>query len=167
MNAHGDHCLFRSNQTHFAFSTEVAGEVIERRRYTEIPRAPAGLLGAGHLRGEILPLSSLATVLHRQPSGDECPRSLIVLAEGDLRVAAGVDEVLAVQHFAPWEIHSLPPRELGLPQHLIRGVVRRGDSQTIILDGQLFLREVAEVIRADFAAITTDERGEPWPLQRN
>jgi purine-binding chemotaxis protein CheW len=167
MNPHGDHCLFRSRDTDFAFSTEIAKEVIERRRYTEIPSAPEGLLGAFNLRGEILPLISLAKFLHRQPLADECPANLIILADDDIRVAAGVDEVLAVQHFAPWEIHPTAPQELATPSNLVRGVVRRGDSQTIVLDGHLFLREIADIIRAGFAAITTDEKGAPWPLQEN
>ena len=58
MSARGDHCLFRSRGTDFAFPTETAKEILEKRSYTEIPRGPAGLLGALNLRGEILPLIS-------------------------------------------------------------------------------------------------------------
>lgn len=167
MNSQNDHCLFRSGLKKFAFSTEIAKEVIERRAYTEIPRAPEGLLGAFNLRGEILPLLSLATFLHQQPASEDRPGNLIILADEDLRVAVGVDEVLAVQHFPPWEIHPATPEEIAIPLHLIRGVVRPGGSPTIVLDGSLFLREVAEIIRAGFMAIPTEEKSEQWPLQKS
>ncbi len=167
MNSQNDHCLFRSGSKKFAFSTEIAKEVIERRAYTEIPRAPEGLLGAFNLRGEILPLLSLATFLHQQPASEDRPGNLIILADEDLRVAVGVDEVLAVQHFPPWEIHPATPEEIAIPLHLIRGVVRPGGSPTIVLDGSLFLREVAEIIRDGFMAIPTEEKSEQWPLQKS
>ena len=167
MSVHGDHCIFRSGSSDFAISTEVAGEVINRRPYTEIPRAPEGLLGAFNLRGEILPLVSLGTFLHAHSTTSLDPENLIILADEDLRMAVGVDEVLAVQHFPPWEIHPAKPDELVAPEHLIRGVVRRGTSRTLVIDGPLFLREVAELIRASFMTIPTEEKGEQWPLQKS
>ena len=167
MSSHGDHCVFRIGTTQFAFSTEIAGEIIDRRRFTEIPRAPRGLLGAFNLRGEILPLISLPTfVLPNDPSTGE-PANLLILAEEELRMAVGVDEVLAVHHFPPWEIHPAAPDEIDTPAHLVRGLVRRGPAPTIVLDGTLFVREVAEMIRAGFMAFPTNERGEQWPLQKN
>lgn len=167
MSARGDHCLFRSRGTDFAFPTETAKEILEKRSYTEIPRGPAGLLGALNLRGEILPLISLAKFLHGLPLAEEHPANLLILADGDLRVAAGVDEVLAVQHFPPWEIHPATANELHISPASVRGVVSRGESRTIILDGSLFLREVAASIRTGFAPTRSDEKGESWPDQKD
>ena len=85
MTARSDFCLFRHGTETWACSTQVAGEIIEWRPHTPVPRAPGALRGALNLRGEILPLLSLDEFLLGKSSTVERRGSMLVLAAESVR----------------------------------------------------------------------------------
>lgn len=159
MTARSDYCLFRYGDTTYAFSTEIAGEIVEWRPHTVVAHAPRGLLGAFNLRGEIIPLISLSCFLERPEKETIRHASLLILASGNLRIAAGVDAVIAVQHIAPWQIHPCEFDDPN-PASLIRGATGNEETKTLVLDGPALIARIAETIRAGFQHSDTKENEE-------
>lgn len=144
-----DYCVFRRGDCRFAISTELAKEVIERRSLTEVPHAPPELLGALNLRGEVVPLVSLDAFLDLPPRPLARGDSLLVLAMGDLRFAAVVDQVDSVKHFAPWEIR----RESDGPHptsSLVRGTTGSGEERLVVLNGENLISTVVQRVAEGF-----------------
>jgi chemotaxis signal transduction protein len=138
-----DYCLFQRGEVDFALSTRVAREILEARIWTPVPLAPAELIGAFSLRGEVIPLVRLDRFLGTASRPFERTDPVILLCSGDLRVAAAVDRVLTVRHIAPWEIRR--PKEDSVSE-LVRGTTGAEDAETIIIDGDRLLARIAEVI---------------------
>ena len=166
MTARSDFCLFRHGTETWACSTQVAGEIIEWRPHTTVPRAPGALRGALNLRGEILPLLSLDEFLLGKSSTVERRGSMLVLAAESVRIAAEVDAVVAVRHIAPWEIRTPEHRDAPIPGDApLRGIVHHEDHRTIVLDAPALVARIADSIRTEFQHATPREKEEPWPAR--
>lgn len=137
-----DFFVFQLGRTDFAVSTSIAREVVEARPATPVPLAPADLLGALNLRGEVVPLVRLERFLGLPVETAERSRSIVVLSLRELRLAVPVDRVLDVRHIAPWEIRRAAE---ALPD-LARGVAVSEKGRTVILDGERLLERVADEI---------------------
>ncbi|MEP7023620.1 MAG: chemotaxis protein CheW [Actinomycetota bacterium] len=69
-------------------------EVLEAVPVTAVPRALPEILGVRNLRGQILPVASLALILGRQVTA---PSALLLVAEsGGLQAGFAIDEVTGV-----------------------------------------------------------------------
>ncbi len=164
MSTRSDFCLFRHGTHTWACSTHVAGEIIEWRPHSPVPRSPAALRGALNLRGEILPLISLDRFLLGEPSPVERRGSMLVLAADSVRIAAEIDAVVAVRHIAPWEIRAPENGDPSTPGDApVRGIVQHEDHRTIVLDAPTLVARIADSIRAEFQHATPREKEEPWP----
>ena len=121
-------------------------EIVRVPPLTEVPRAPAHLVGVMNLRGEVLPVYDLKVRLKladRLPpvaGPDADPKALrrgarvVVLAseEGDAGVL--VDSVLEVLRVRPVEIEP-PPSGLG-DRGLVSGLAQRKGGLCIVLDAE-------------------------------
>jgi purine-binding chemotaxis protein CheW len=104
---------------HYALPVEQVAEVVEIEAVTPVPGAPESLLGLRNLRGEIVSVIDLASVLGLP--GDRRPAKLIVATDRNRRAGLAVDEVV--------DVAALPETS---PEHAL-GYVR----QTAVVDGAL------------------------------
>jgi purine-binding chemotaxis protein CheW len=100
---------------------------------TPVPNTPAFVVGIVSVRGEIVTLLDLASMIgfgsHAGDSADTCPVVLLGLAR--LRAGLVVDEVLGVER---WKLNSLQPSLSG--REFARGV---GPDNTVLLDLEVLL----------------------------
>ena len=89
----GTYVRARVGGEEYALSVDQVVEVDELGDVTPLPGAPSTFLGVRNLRGQVVPVVDLATVLGID--GAECRRAMIVEGEGE-RVALAVTEVLDV-----------------------------------------------------------------------
>jgi purine-binding chemotaxis protein CheW len=144
-----DYCVFMRGGSRFALSTRIAREVLDWRPYTPLPRAPEELLGAFNLRGEVIPLARLDRFLGVPDRPLERSDTLLVLADGEMTLAAVVDAVDTVRHIAPWEIQRTDAAERER-NALVRGSAGKEGLRTAILDGEKLLAAVAAHIASGF-----------------
>lgn len=142
-----DYCVFLRAGRRFALSTLVAREILEARPFTPVPYAPPELLGAFNVRGEIVPLVNLDRFLGVEERAPARGDTLLMLCQGDLVMAAVVDQVVVVKHVSPWEIRraKLDP---SITNPLVRGLVGRDAEETMVLDAERLIAGVVERIAA-------------------
>jgi purine-binding chemotaxis protein CheW len=73
---------------HYALPIDAVLEIGELGQVTPVPGAPSGVLGVRNLRGQVIPVLDLATVLSL--SGDAENERIVVTEDGDLRAALAV-----------------------------------------------------------------------------
>jgi len=73
---------------HYALPVDAVLEIAELGQVTPVPGAPSGVLGVRNLRGQVIPVIDLATVLSL--SGDAESERIVVTEDGDLRAALAV-----------------------------------------------------------------------------
>ena len=158
-----DYCIFMRAGRRFALSTLVAREILEARAFTPVPYAPPELLGAFNLRGEVVPLVSLDRFLDVEERAPARGDTLLLLCQGELTMAAAVDQVVIVKHVSPWEIRraKLDP---SITNPLVRGLVGRDAEETMVLDAERLVAAAVERIAAGFRG--TRARGSTATLLR-
>lgn len=93
----GVHVRIRVASEHYALPVEQVLEVSELGEIAPVPGAPPEVLGVRNLRGQVIPVIALATMLGL--SGDD-PGRLVVAESGELRGGLVVDEVLDVEELS-------------------------------------------------------------------
>jgi chemotaxis signal transduction protein len=83
----------------YAVAVEHVIEVAELGTLSPVPGAHGSVLGVRNLRGEVLPVFDLASVLG--VTGDNLPQCLLVTEQGGLRAGFAIDEVT--------DVGALPP----------------------------------------------------------
>ena len=74
---------------------ETVAEFVDLPPFVPVPRAPAGFLGVGIVRGDALPMLSLAALLNQPDRGVPESFAVIVLPEG--RLLLGFDRVIGLR----------------------------------------------------------------------
>lgn len=124
-----DLLVFRLGHERFAIEIAAVEEAVELDGMRAVPDAATTLLGVTDLRGRLLPVFTPARTL-RAPLAGAAP-VILVMREGDRRVALAVDDVEDVLVLEP---HAL--RDPSLPDagdDLVFGVVRvEGDLVTVL-----------------------------------
>ena len=90
----------------YAVAVENVIEVAELGMLSPVPGADSTVLGVRNIRGEVLPVFDLASVLGIR--GDSLPQCLLVTEHGGLRAGFAIDEVTDVGELPPVaeETHS-------------------------------------------------------------
>ncbi len=118
-------------------------EIIRPRPVTEVPRAPASILGVISVRGEIIPVVDLRLRLRKgaaPPTPARDARVLIVTRDG-ATYGLLVDAVHQVVRLREEEIEPPPPMLSAEAGELIAGIGRpRQDRLVILLDLDAVLR---------------------------
>jgi chemotaxis signal transduction protein len=83
---------------HYALPVEQVIEVADPGEITPVPGSPREIVGIRNLRGQVIPVIGLATMLGL--AGD-APSRLVVTESNELRAALFVDEVLSVAELPP------------------------------------------------------------------
>jgi purine-binding chemotaxis protein CheW len=82
---------------HYALPVEHVLEVIEPGELTPVPGAPAQVIGIGNVRGQVVPMLSLATLLGL---AEEDSGRIVVTEHGARRAGLAVGSVLDVSELA-------------------------------------------------------------------
>lgn len=93
------HVRIRLGGESYAVAVENVIEVAELGTLSLVPGADSSVLGVRNLRGEVLPVFDLASVL--QIRGDSLPQCLLVTEHGSLRAGFAIDEVTDVGVLPP------------------------------------------------------------------
>ena len=93
------HVRVRLGGESYAVSVEHVIEVAELGTMSPVPGANRSVLGIRNLRGEVLPVFDLSSVLGIR--GDSVPQCLLVTEHGSLRAGFAIDEVT--------DVGTLPP----------------------------------------------------------
>lgn len=94
----GVHVRVRVAGEHYALPVEQVLEVADLGEITSVPGSPPEIVGVRNLRGQVIPVIGLATMLGL--SGDE-PGRVVVAESGELRAGLVVDAVLDVGELPP------------------------------------------------------------------
>jgi purine-binding chemotaxis protein CheW len=90
-----DLCVrIRVAREHYALSVEEVLEVAEPGEMAPVPGSPTEIIGVRNLRGQIVPVICLATLLGLPP---EAPERIVVAELGARRAALAVESVLDVE----------------------------------------------------------------------
>lgn len=109
-------------------------EIIKLPNVTEVPRAHHSVIGIISLRGTIVPVVDLRTILHlEQRPVSRQSRILVLRADGD-PVGLLVDRVTSVVRLENESIEATPRAMQRQESDLLRGVGRVGGRLIIILD---------------------------------
>ena len=139
-----DYCIFTRSGRDFAISVAAAREVLTGERATPVPQAPSALIGVLNLRGVVLPLMQLDTLvaLPTRPyvPGDQ----VLVLSTADVDIGLVVDRVRDVRTIDATEMKEYPP---GTASHqLFRGYWPSSTGVVTVLNAEkLVVRAVAAV----------------------
>jgi purine-binding chemotaxis protein CheW len=113
----GVHVRVRVAAEHYALPVEQVLEVADVGAIASVPGSPPEILGVRNLRGQVIPVIALATLLGL--TGDE-PSRVVVAESGELRAGIVVDEVL--------DVVGLPPAsEQADSQYLLGAFLVDGD----------------------------------------
>ena len=100
------HVRVRLGGESYAVAVENVVEVAELGTLAPVPGSDRAVLGVRNIRGEVLPVFDLASVLGIR--GDSVPQCLLVTELGNLRAGFAIDEVTDVGELPPIdeETHS-------------------------------------------------------------
>jgi len=121
----------------FGVGLEVVREFSHLRRVTPIPCCPPHIAGNMNLRGDILTLADIRTLLNI--STGSAAAEVMVIESGDLHIGVPVDQVLEVIYLRPADIAPMPAASQEGKNEYCKGMVRYGDSMVSILDIQKIL----------------------------
>jgi len=134
----------------YAIAIERVREVVKAPPITEVPRAPAHILGVVTVRGEVVAVVDprLRFGLPAGPVADGEARIVIVDA-GDGACGLQVDRVASVVRLRPGSIEPCPQGIAGQSSEFLAGIGREGDRLFTVLDlGALLRRAPARERRA-------------------
>jgi len=117
---------------YFGLSLEVVREFTDIRKVTPIPCTPAHIVGNMNLRGEIVTLIDISTVLNI--AAPESLSKAIVVQIADIVAAIVADEVLDVMYLNTSEITAVPAALHSINDEYLRGVAPYGEKMMTILD---------------------------------
>lgn len=151
--ARAEYLAFRMADEIYAVPIAFVKEILKLPPLTEVPRAPADVIGVISVRGRIVTVRDLRRRL-RLPEGPSTRRSRILLAElpeeggtGE-RVGLFVDEVLHVYRFTESELESAANVLGSELAEYVAGIGRQGGEMIILID----LRPILGAPRAPAAA---------------
>ncbi|MES2663068.1 MAG: chemotaxis protein CheW [Pseudomonadota bacterium] len=84
-------------------------EILPVPRYSRVPGGQAWLLGVSNIRGNLLPLCDLSSLIKGTKITFGSKKRALVVSHGDLMIAFVVDHVIGLQHFAMSELSEEVP----------------------------------------------------------
>jgi purine-binding chemotaxis protein CheW len=135
------YCVFRSGRERFCLPVLDVEEVLEWPIVTNLPLAPAYVLGVFNLRGSIVPLIDIAITEGRRPG--LLPKHVVVASlrgdahRDDVRLGIASDEVIGTYSVNSDDMLERPPENV---PHCV-GMLRHDDRLALMID----LRRLLEV----------------------
>jgi purine-binding chemotaxis protein CheW len=113
----GLHVRVRAANEQYALRVEEVREVAELGEITPVPGANASVMGVRNLRGQVVPILSLARVLD-VPDGP-APQRIVIAEDSDRKAGLAVDEVIGVEELPE------PSEEVASP-HVVGAALAEG-----------------------------------------
>ena len=143
-----DYCVFTRSGRDFALSVSAAHEVLAGKAATPVPQAPATLAGVVNLRGEVLPLVQLDSLLGMPPRPYSAGNQIVVVSSDEVDVGLVVDRVREVRSIDAQAITPCPTDEPG--HHLCRGDWCSPTGIVAVLDAEKLVAEAINTISLPF-----------------
>jgi len=124
----------------FAVAIERVREVVRSPPITEVPRAPAHILGVVTVRGEVVAVLDPRRRLGLGPSADAGEGKIVILDAGEGATGLKVDRIASVVRLRPGTIEPCPQGIAGDRAEFIAGIGREGDRLFTVLDVVALLR---------------------------
>lgn len=128
------HVLFQVGGTDYVVP---AADVIQMESFagaTHVPGAPPHVAGLVQLRGQVLPVIDLRVRFGLAPVERTGDSRIVVVAEGERRVALLVDRGREVVDLRPDEFHVPPELVSEQAAGYVRSIARRGERVLMLLD---------------------------------
>jgi len=109
-------------------------EVISVPETTPIPKAPPHFLGIMNLRGQVISVVDLRTKLKIKPKENNHEESVIIVDINGMNLGIVVDSINKVLAFTTEEVNDVPEIESQVNAEYIKGVYRKEDALTVLLD---------------------------------
>lgn len=122
------------NGEYFGLNLEVVGEFTNICKVTPIPCCPAHVVGNMNLRGEIVTLVDIRSVLNMPLSATSTASKAIVIRVDDLVAGVPVDEVFDVRYLRPSEVKPVPATLHFGDDEFLRGTAPYFEKMMSILD---------------------------------
>lgn len=103
-----DYCLFTRGPREFAISVSAAREVLTGEAATSVPQAPPTLVGVLNLRGAVLPLVRLDSLLGMPTRPYAATGHILVLTNDAIEIGLVVDRVRDVRSIDSAAIEPYP-----------------------------------------------------------
>jgi purine-binding chemotaxis protein CheW len=144
-----EYLTFLLGAEEYAVDIERVREVLKCPTVTEVPRAPAHVLGVVTVRGEVVavfdPRRRLALPAAAAPAGSS---RLVIVDAGDGPCGLLVDAIAGVVRLRPGSIEPCPQGIGGASQECLAGIGREGERLFTVLDlGALLRRAPAPAAR--------------------
>lgn len=97
----------RSRQT-FGLGIEFLAEVIQGHPITRVPKTPSLVAGALNLRGEILPVVLIDSLLGLAPRAYDPAKPIMIIRQAELLLGIQVDSVRSVVNVPPAQVLPKP-----------------------------------------------------------
>ena len=154
-----DYCIFARSGRDFAVSVSAAHEVLAGEAATPVPQAPAALVGVLNLRGEVLPLVQLDSLLGMPARPYAVGNQIVVVSSAAIGdVGLVVDRVRDVRSIDPKEVAACPTGEPG--HRLCRGDWRSQTGVVAVLDAEKLIAEAVNTIGARFQQRVSGRNGD-------
>lgn len=130
----------------YAASIMDVREILKSSQLTEVPRAPASILGVLSKRGEVMPVIDLAASIGLRPPDQRTTleQRILVVGDGDRVCGLRVDRVREVVRLSRAGIEDVPASLGSRQAHMLTGLGRAGDRMLILLDTAQVLDALAQ-----------------------
>ncbi len=148
----GQHLTFTLGQNTFAMDIALVREVLDYPSITQVPRLPRHLLGVINLRGGIVSIVDLHSMLGAEVGAHTQDTCVIIVevtsSQNSLKIGVLADTVREVVSYQPDQITPPPPLGTRINPAFMRGVVSLNDQYVIILN----IEKVLAVVEAEMAS---------------
>ncbi len=119
---------------YFGLELEMVREFTDIRKVTPIPCTPAHIVGNMNLRGEIVTLVDIRSLLNLPLTGITQASKAMVIHIEDVVAGVTVDEVFDVMYLHPEQIKPIPAAVHSANDEYLRGTAPYGDKMMTLLD---------------------------------
>jgi purine-binding chemotaxis protein CheW len=130
----GRYLSFNLGETFYAVTVSRVREIIRTMDVTRVPQTPAFIRGVMNLRGKIVPVLTLRTILGMESVEDTDDSRVIVIEVGSAEVGVTVDSVHEVATIKDEEIGDPPEFGEQIKTEFVLGMGTVGGEVTILLD---------------------------------
>ncbi|MBD1936621.1 chemotaxis protein CheW [Microcoleus sp. FACHB-68] len=122
------------NGEYFGFELELVREFTDLRKITPIPCTPAHIIGNMNLRGEIITIIDIRSLLNLSVAGSSTNAKAMVIHVDDLVAGVTVDEVFDVMYLQPSDMRPVPAAVHSSNDEYLRGTAPYREKMMSILD---------------------------------
>ncbi len=128
---------------HYAIASKYIAEVLPLKEMNVLPGLPVFILGIVHVRGRILSVVNLKTILLLKEKGITQLNRLIILKNERMEFAVVVDQVMGHSLINLGELRPVPENLLGEKSKFIQGLTAEG---TVLLNGEKILNDKSLIV---------------------